>query len=433
MFYIIEKKEQLDKLHVPKEAFIHIIPVNSFYHPLKQEISLIYFRPLQSSKGFIFCVNHSESLSLKISDITHYLSEVTVLYVNNKKAFNHVLSCVNFTVDVSLLNTIYNYKDIDFFQYETDIEILYQRRSPEFNRIIPISKHYEKMELYFKDIEYIISKYDENDPKFKFYNEILTDNFTNIEKNGLKLNKNEYVNYFDLPHPEYSIDKGKIYTQYNLYTLTTRPSNSFNGVNFSALNKTTGIRKTIIPQNDEFIEIDFHAYHPVILSKIVKYNFDYSKNIYEQLSRIMNIDDINNVKQLVFQQLYGGIKKEYKHLPFFKEVNDYVESIWIKFYKEGVCFPTYGKPFNQYNVESPTPYKLLSYIIQNAETILNGLMISNILKLLENKKSKIVLYTYDSILIDYHKNDEILSSILDCLWFKVSSKKGLDYGIMEKI
>ena len=58
----------------------------------------------------------------------------------------------------------------------------------------------------------------------------------------------------------------------NMYTrnttlkhLTTRPSNKFNGVNYAALNKDNGCRKSFIPRNDKFIELDIGAYHPTLL------------------------------------------------------------------------------------------------------------------------------------------------------------------------
>ena len=66
----------------------------------------------------------------------------------------------------------------------------------------------------------------------------------------------------------------KVYTQYNYRTTTTRPSNRFGGVNFAALNKDNGCRKTFIPENDKLLEIDISAYHPTLASSLIHYTFD---------------------------------------------------------------------------------------------------------------------------------------------------------------
>jgi len=59
------------------------------------------------------------------------------------------------------------------------------------------------------------------------------------------------------------------------------------------------------------------------------------------------------------------------------------------------------------------PQKLFNYIIQNYETVSNVGLLQKILYLLEDKKSKIVLYTYDAILLDLAKEDkDILRKIV---------------------
>mgnify|MGYP003339554130 FL=1 len=80
--------------------------------------------------------------------------------------------------------------------------------------------------------------------------------------------------------------------------------------------------------------------------------------------------------------------------------------------------------------------KLLSYITQNYETSNNILIMWNIIKLLLNKTSKIVLYTYDSILIDYYEDDNILQDIQQIFksnGLRIKTTKGQNYGNMIKI
>jgi hypothetical protein len=51
------------------------------------------------------------------------------------------------------------------------------------------------------------------------------------------------------------------------------------------------------------------------------------------------------------------------------------------------------------------PKKLLNYIIQSLETSRNIVILKDVLKYLRDKKTKIALYTYDSVLFDFDKTD----------------------------
>jgi hypothetical protein len=71
--------------------------------------------------------------------------------------------------------------------------------------------------------------------------------------------------------------------------------------------------------------------------------------------------------------------------------------------------------------------------------ISKALSIKKVLEYLESKKSNIILYTYDSILIDYSKEDgkETLKNIKNILesgfGFKVNASYGTDYNNLTKI
>ena len=63
------------------------------------------------------------------------------------------------------------------------------------------------------------------------------------------------------------------------------------------------------------------------------------------------------------------------------------------------------------------PAKLMNYMMQSLETSRNILILKEVLRYLKNKKSKIVLYTYDSITFDFSKEDgkETLEDIKNIL------------------
>ena len=82
--------------------------------------------------------------------------------------------------------------------------------------------------------------------------------------------------------------------------------------------------------------------------------------------------------------------------------------------------------------------KLFNYLIQAYETEMNIKKILSIQDYLLKKKTKLVLYGYDSFLFDFSKQDgvEILTEIKNILEREnqlTKSKMGLNYGEMQDI
>ena len=57
------------------------------------------------------------------------------------------------------------------------------------------------------------------------------------------------------------------------------------------------------------------------------------------------------------------------------------------------------------------PQKLFNYVLQNLETATNIRILIELHKLLRGKKSKIVLYTYDSFLFDLDESEDLIKEI----------------------
>jgi len=55
----------------------------------------------------------------------------------------------------------------------------------------------------------------------------------------------------------------------------------------------------------------------------------------------------------------------------------------------------------------------MNYVMQNLETSRNILILKKVLDFLEDKKTKVALYTYDAILFDFSKEDgkELLETL----------------------
>ena len=88
-----------------------------------------------------------------------------------------------------------------------------------------------------------------------------------------------------------------------------------------------------------------------------------------------------------------------------QKIEAFIDELWKKFEKDGkVLAPISGKPFTK-SLKDMHPQKLMNYIMQSLETSRNVLILKDVLGYLKNKETKLVLYTYDALLFDFHKKD----------------------------
>jgi len=422
MFWLVETKEQLQTFEY-KEVFVEIIPFHNNIHPVLNNVSLIYIHPLQDTKGYIICVDHSEALSVGETYIKQLFQKLDIIYVRDKKSFLYYFP-LNKVIDISSVKHVETPR-LPIF----DIFYRQHPNKKDINKIIPIVKHYEVCEQIYNQLQETLKS-----PKpeyLRFYNKGALA-FFGIEKNGLKVDLNKFYKFYEPNSDFYSISENTIYTQYNLNTTTRRPSNTFNGINFAALNKDNHSRASIIPCNNEFIEIDISAYHPTLAGQLIDYKFN-NPDIHSEFAELYGVG-YNEAKELTFKQLYGGIFQEYQHLEFFQKIQSYINEQWKTFNKQGyIEAPISGYRFEKDKLDNMNPQKLFNYTLQNMETSVNIQILLKIHKILLGKYSKIVLYTYDSFLIDWDEDEENeLEQIKDIfkemnLSIKINKGKNYDF------
>jgi len=417
MFWLIENNKQFEVLKNSgfKEAFVEIIPNNPYQHPTNNSICSFYVRPIKGHKGYILPISHTECNTLFEDDVYLWLKSLNKIYVRDKKEFLH------YTIFKQLIDVTLHLPP--YIPPQTTAHTILYNRFPDLltiNQIVPITKHYEVCEQIYDDLEHRI-----NTVVNPFYNDRATLVFNAIERNGIKINKNEFEKHFHETEDEF------IYTQYNFKTLTTRPSNKFNGVNYAALNKENGCRESFIPRNDVFFEFDISAYHPTLSARLVDYDFG-KGDIHENFAKMYNVD-YAKAKELTFKQLYGGVFDNYKDLPFFKATSEYIRTNWEKYQAEGklIC-PISNYEFVNDELENMNPQKLFNYVLQNMETSVNVEILYRILNILKGKNTKLVLYTYDSFLFDVDNNEievlEQIKEVFNKLKLQIKSKHGLNYN-----
>jgi len=399
MYWLIESQNQLEELYNSgfEEVFVEVIPYSNKIHPIENNICAIYLRPLNSTKGYIASIDHSEAFNIHIDEVKRVLNKFKRVYVRDKKEFLHYF-ILKSLFDITLNSPPY-------IQDYTQTHSWFYQKYPnkkDINRIIPIVKHYEYCEKTFEDLKPRI-----DEPINEFYNNKASVVFNAIERSGLRVNREEFESRFHVLDSEYA------YTQFNFKTLTGRPANRFGGVNYAAINKDNGDRKCFIPRNDYLFELDISAYHPTLLANLVDYDFG-EKDIHQSFAEMYKVD-YQKAKELTFKQLYGGVFKQYKDLEFFKKVQVYTDDLWADYQENGwIESPISGHIFSEENLEDMKPQKLLNYVLQNLETSTNVCILWEMFKLLRGKNTKLVLYTYDSFLLDLDKNEkQIIKEILE--------------------
>ena len=412
MYWLIEDQKKIDILcQIRYEvAYVEVIPTSHNLHPVENEICALYIRPRDDSKGYIIPINHSETINLEIEDCLKVLNSIKYIYVRDRKEFLHYF-CIKHCAQYSPSPHTYIPQPT---QAHTHIYNKYPNLQ-DLNTIVPIVKHYEVCEQNFANFE----------PKIlnPFYNKAAIV-FNQLERAGIKVDQTLFEQYFDKEVDEF------IYTQYNLNTLTTRPSNTFGGINFSTLNKDNGERECFIPRNNFFIEMDISAYHPTLLASVCDYDFG-DMDVHSSFAEMYGVD-YAKAKEITFKQLYGGIWKEYKELEFFQKVQAYVDDLWDTFNYNGyIKCPISNHRFLKSELEDMNPQKLLNYVLQNLETANNVLILWDIFKLLRGKNTKLVLYVYDSFLFDWDENEKGLMlqiiGIFNKYKLQTKTKKGTNY------
>ena len=423
MYWLVENEEQLNVLINSgyKKAFIEVIPYNDTIHPVLNHVSLVYIRPIEASKGFMVCITHSESLNALNTRVNELIDKFEVLYCRDKKETLHYFPN----------KTLYDITPPPhtYIRPTTPTHDLYYSKhkdNHELNLIIPIVKHYELCEIIFGDLKANINrektKYDE------FFNSKVSVVFNAIERNGIRIHNETFSEYF------HAVDGEYVNTQFNLKTTTTRPSNKFKNVNYAALNKENGCRKSFIPRNNRFVEIDISAYHPSLASRLIGYDFA-DIDIHAHFATLYNVD-YKKSKELTFKQLYGGVFENYRHLEFFQGIEKYVGETWRKFESDGfVECKISGYRYKKENLQNMNPQKLFNYLLQNLETSMNVRILWDMCGILRKCKTKLVLYTYDSFLFDLDDSEEgVLDEIREVFKkYKLNIKeiKGYDYNFTE--
>ena len=418
---IIEKKSQLKrfiKRYKSEDCIIVPVSCDDNKHPMNDSLSLLYVK-LLSGKEFILPFNHSETLHLDIPN----LDSDTKKYTYDRKKLNHYIELTN-VIDVNLMQYMNEGSPITIEETDTNthnfLNMRYYKKD-NINTIIPVLKHLEKSRKIAEILENVIKKYSSS-VNMSYNNEVL-DNLSYMEKNGLHTTE------------------GLVYSEYNIYTSTGRPSNRFGGVNFAALNKKDGSRKSYVSRfkNGVLVEMDYDAYHLRLIADKVDYQFPQG-SVHEHMAEFYGVS-YEKAKILSFQYLYGFIPHDVVQMnPYFSRVYDYIEELWKEYNsKEFIVSDIYNRQLHKKNLSDMNANKLFNYTIQLMETENNMKALTKLIPEIKDYKSKLILYSYDSFLLDYNIEDglDYLKKVKRILEqdskYPVKVSWGLNYHEMKDI
>jgi hypothetical protein len=423
---IIENIEELNKLKdlLDNEASVwYPMWVDNDKHPNNTNISFIFVRTL--TDRYILPQQHTDSLSLSNEEIGDVLNTAGEKWVFQKKkllqSFTNVREGLN---DVDTAHFLKTGETIDYSQPLQHLvaPLLHRGYKEDIIQSIPILKLCEV-------IENALTKcWKQKSKTYNWYNDIFIPTLSRIERFGIRVDREKFTDRWPQASKHLSLNN-KVYTEYNPFTVTGRPSNRHGGVNYAALNKSDGSRDCFV-SDGIYLQMDYNAYHPRLIGKLVKFDMP-EGNVHQWLAEQYGCS-IDESKGITFQLLYGGIDDDFKQIPYFNAVADYIDELWMETQKRGFLqTPHRIIPLDW--IEDPNPQKVFNYLLQAVETEMNVDKIRTILDYIDGTGIVLNLYTYDSFLFDVPTDVDQncikdLKDIIEEGGFPIKANWGKTYG-----
>ena len=397
-----------------------IIPIWSDLekHPLNNELSFLFVR--MGNTDFILIYNHIDGKSQHLDLSTSTQPK----WVWNKKGLLQMDTKIQNLFDIS------NYTFFERNELIAD-EVQSQPFISHYNRL-GIRDGLGKIAPLMKWGEYLTSFVDKLNlptPSPSWIDSDVIPLLSDIERYGVRVDGEKFLDRY--PQATKHLHNSTLYTEYNPYTITSRPSNRFGGINFSALNKKDGTREVFIPKpNHIFLQMDYDAYHPRIIGKLIGYELP-KTSVHQWLADQYGVS-YDESKGITFQLLYGGIPEEFDEIPYYKGVREFIEKLWSKSTEVGYL-QTQHRRIPLSVIEDSNPQKVFNYLLQATETELNMGTMKKVLEFIKQTDIELTLYTYDSFLFSYPADMDAsqakkLKEIIEMGGFPIKASWGSDYS-----
>ena len=387
-------------------------------HPMNNELSFLFIR--LGNTDFILIYNHIDGKSQQIDLSTSTQPK----WVLNKKGLLQMDTNIQNLFDISTHTFFEESKLLELKNEEKQFINHYSRMGIRENlgKIAPLMKWGEHLKSFVDSLTLPT-------PTPSWMNNDVIPLLSDIERFGVRVDEKKFIDRW--PQATKHLKDTTLYTEYNPYTITSRPSNRYGGINFSALNKKDGTRDVFIPkENSIFLQMDYDAYHPRIIGKLIDYELP-KTSVHQWLADQYGVP-YDESKGITFQLLYGGIPEEFDEIPYYKKVREFIEKLWSKSSEVGYL-QTQHRRIPLSSIEGVNPQKLFNYLLQATETELNMGIMKKVVEFIKQTKIELTLYTYDSFLFSYpldtpKEDAKKLKEIIESFGFPIKADWGTDYG-----
>ena len=443
MIIVVDFIRDLPSLDNNLQIFSSFISTDNRDHPNQSSISVLYFSMGTENSSYIIPINHIDKhprSDITVDSIFHWImssSDYSSLFVSNSKKWRQYFSTKKDPTGDNIASKLI---DVDIVGYlssgkvsmtSNDISSRYSQYYSKFfnspgdiNTIIPIGILSDYLHTHTQSIR---NEYDENNQLAKERNitQVSVDGYgfyfnkiipvaTWLEFDGIHIDLTKISNQSD----------SLLYPQYHLYNKTGRWSNNFGGINFSAIPKNSNLRKAMTSRFGDdgmIVLIDYEAFHPRLISTIIGNKFPNDISVYEFIKRSCFEDQsitVDQAKIKTLQMLYGNdVEPELKdEIGFFSKVHELKNSLWDEYKKNNgwILSPKSLRPIYIPMTEKTTPSFIFSYWVQALEMEWSVGRLEMVKNYPYNKKLvKLLLYTYDSILLDISKKGDYNTAITE--------------------
>ena len=387
-------------------------------HPMNNELSFLFIR--LGNTDFILIYNHIDGKSQQIDLSTSTQPK----WVLNKKGLLQMDTNIQNLFDISTHTFFEESRLLELKNEEKQFINHYSRMGIRDNlgKIAPLMKWGEHLKSFVDSLTLPT-------PTPSWMNNDVIPLLSDIERFGVRVDEKKFIDRW--PQATKHLKDTTLYTEYNPYTITSRPSNRYGGINFSALNKKDGTRDVFVPkENSIFLQMDYDAYHPRIIGKLIDYELP-KTSVHQWLADQYGVP-YDESKGITFQLLYGGIPEEFDEIPYYKKVREFIEKLWSKSTEVGYL-QTQHRRIPLSSIEGVNPQKLFNYLLQATETELNMGIMKKVVEFIKQTKIELTLYTYDSFLFSYpldtpKEDAKKLKEIIESFGFPIKADWGTDYG-----
>ena len=424
---VINSYEQYNELKSRMDREVHICtPIfrDLYYHVMENELLCVCIT-FMSGESFTVSISHDDAPYFEVP-----VGEA-LCFTANSKVLD--IPCI----DVSAIAYIHQ-KNVPaledtFTPYIRETHNMFHNMR-HVNRILPLTTWGVIGEQYNTILTKFIPLYEP--VQYEYMHELLS-TLKDIESAGMCVDRTLLSQHFS-SDAKRAFKDNMGYTEYNPYTVTGRPSNRFGGINFAALNKSDGSRDSFISRypSGSLVQMDFEAYHLRLMANELNVELPSEQSIHTELAKVyFNTSDITEEmyaesKRRTFEVMYGMNTETY-NFELFEKIHEHRKQYE---YATSIELPSGITA----DVVIPNASKLFNYYVQSLEMVRTLPKLTRIIDLIKNTTNHLVLYTYDSILLDMQNMDtNILQQIQEILEenkkFPVRVYSGNTYNNIKEI